>query len=102
MTAADIQTFIGSAILILATLGGGVQWLLTYIKAAQTQGELAEAKARTELSDRLYEEIRLLRQELANSHEEKRLYLRRIFQLENAIHAQTGMEMPVMEGWPPA
>lgn len=102
MTAADIQTLIGSAILILATLGGGVQWLLTYIKAAQTQGELAEAKARTELSDRLYEEIRLLRQELANSHEEKRLYLRRIFQLENAIHAQTGMEMPVMEGWPPA
>jgi hypothetical protein len=102
MTATDINTFIGSVIIVLATLGGGVQWLLTYIKAAQTEGELAEAKARTELSDRLYEEIRLLRQELANSHEEKRLFMRRIFQLENAIHMQAGMEMPVLAGWPPA
>jgi hypothetical protein len=102
MNPSDLNLILGATAALLVTLGGGAKWLLMYIDAQQTKGELAEAAARNELSVRLYEEIRVLRLELSNSHAEKRLYLRRIFQLESFIHAQEGLMMPIMDGWPPA
>lgn len=101
MNATDIQILLASIGGLFVTLGVGSKWLLMYIDQKQAQSELAEATARTELSTRLYEEIRVLRLELANSHQEKRMYLRRIFQLEAFIHSHPGIQVPQMEGWPP-
>jgi hypothetical protein len=102
MNASDVNILIGAGVSIAVVVGGGAKWLLMYIDGLQAKSELAETKARGELSGRLYEEIRMLRLELSNAHAEKRLYLRRIFQLESYIHAQPSMKMPEMEGWPPA
>lgn len=102
MTASEINMVVGAVLALFAAIAGGGKWLLLYINAQQAESDLAETKARGELSDRLYEEIRVLRLELSNSHAEKRLYLRRIFQLESFIHAQQGLMMPTMDGWPPA
>jgi len=101
MSASDIQILIGSVTGLFVVLAGGAKWLLSHIDARQVKSELAEAKARTELSDRLHEEIRVLRSEVASMQSEKGLYLRRIFQLERFIHAQPGINIPEMEGWPP-
>ena len=54
------------------------------------------------LSERLYEELRVLRQELVETQATNRLCLRRIYQLEGFIHKQPGIESPAMDGWPPA
>ena len=102
MNSGDINLFIGAILSVAATVGVGVKWLLMYIDSQQSKSDLAESAARHELSTRLYDEIKLLRTELANSHAEKRLYLRRIFQLENFIQGHEGLKMPVMDGWPPA
>jgi hypothetical protein len=101
MTASDVNILIGSVLAVAAVCGTGVRWLLMYIDGLQAKSELAETKARGELSTNLYEEIRMLRLELSNAQAEKRLFLRRIFQLESHIHAQPGMTMPEMDGWPP-
>lgn len=101
MTASDIQIIFASIAALLLALGGGVKWLLVYVAGKQAEGALSESKARSKLSERLYEEIRVLRLELANSHAEKQIYLRRIFQLEAFIHSHEGIELPVMDGWPP-
>lgn len=101
MTATDIQVLLASIGAFLVTVGLGSKWLLMYIHAEQAKSMLAESNARVELSTRLYEEIRILRLELANSHAEKRIYLRRIFQLEGFIHSHPGIILPPMEGWPP-
>lgn len=101
MSASEIQILIGSIVGLIATLAGGCRWLLTHIEANQVKSNLVEEKARTELSNRLYEEIRVLRAELSTSIRENRVYLRRIYQLEAVIHRQPNLELPVMEGWPP-
>lgn len=98
----DFQILSFSIVGIFAALGGGVKWLTTHLDAKQDKAALAESEARTELSNRLHEEIRVLRIELADMRAEKRLYLRRILQLEAFIHAQPGMAIPLMDGWPPA
>ena len=108
MSASDIQILIGSVIGLIAALAGGCKWLLMHIEANQVKANLAEEKARSELSTRLYAEISALRQELlvsraetTASHKENKLYLRRIFQLEAFIHTQKGVQAPQMDGWPP-
>ena len=66
------------------------------------QAARRELEARTELSERLQMEISSLRQELEKVRGENALYLRRIYQLESFIHLQPGIDIPRMDGWPPA
>lgn len=101
MSAADAQMLIGSVIGILAVLGAGVKWMLTHIDSVQVKSDLAEERARTDLSNRLYDEIKSLRSQLDKLVEDKSLYLRRIYQLESFIHKHPGIDIPHMEGWPP-
>lgn len=86
---------------LIVLFGGGAKWLLAHIAANAATSALKESEARAALSERLHDEIRLLRTELAEMHVEKKIYLRRIFQLERFIHAQPGINIPDMEGWPP-
>ena len=101
MSANDINVIIGAFVMAAGIIGAGIKWLLTYIDGQQSKAELIESCARTDLSNRLYDEIKLLRIELTNSHKEKQLYLRRILQLEAYIHNQQNLIMPKMDGWPP-
>ena len=86
---------------LIVLFGGGSKWLLAHIAANAATSALKESEARSLLSEHLHNEIRILRIELAEMHIEKKLYLRRIFQLERFIHAQPGIDIPDMEGWPP-
>lgn len=79
----------------------GAKWLLTHIEKLQAQAALTNVKSQSELSVRLHEEIAALRLEINLMHSEKRLYLRRIFQLESFIHNHPGVNIPVMADWPP-
>lgn len=101
MSANDIQVLLGSAGAFILILSGGGKWLLTHIDALQAKSSLLESTAREALSNRLHEEIRVLRVELVESHKISRLYLRRIHQLEGFIHTQPGIDIPAMDGWPP-
>ena len=101
MTVGDWQVLISSVVGFLAVLAGGSKWLLTHIDALQSRAALTESNARENLSNRLHEEIRVLRLELAETHATNRLYLRRIYQLEAFIHKQPGIDIPDMPGWPP-
>lgn len=94
MTPSEIQILIGSIAGLVAAVAGGAKWLLTYIESLQIKASMAEAVAREKLSERLHEEIRVLRIE-------NQLYLRRIYQLEGFIHRQPGIDIPHLEGWPP-
>lgn len=87
---------------LLAVVGGGIKWLLGRVEARIAASAANEKEAREELAKRLNEEIRLLRIELVVAQKDKSLYLRRIYMLENFIHKQPGIEIPIMEGWPPA
>lgn len=97
----DINALVASAVVLLGALGAGVKWLLVYISAKQAQSALTESEARSALSTRLHEEIRVLRIEVAALHTENRIYLRRIFQLEGVINDHPDITLPATEGWPP-
>lgn len=86
---------------VLGGIGAGIRWLLGRVEARIAASAASEKEAREKLADRLNEEIRLLRIELSVSQKDKSLYLRRIYMLENFIHKQPGIEIPIMEGWPP-
>lgn len=101
MTAQDFPVFLGSIGTFLLILGGGSKWLLSHIDAKAIKSALAEERARTELSTRLYEEIKVLREQVARMQIERNVYIRRIYQLETFIHSQPGIDIPVMSGWPP-
>ena len=98
MTPSEI---LAAIVTVSAIVGGGAKWIFVVIRADQTAMALKEAEARIELSQRLHDEIRLLRVDLSVMHKEKKLYLRRIYQLEAFIHSKPGMDLPIMEGWPP-
>jgi hypothetical protein len=101
VTAGDINAIIASSLAVAAIIGGGMKWFLSHVEAIQVKAALSEEKARTALSERLHEEIRILRNDLTNMHVEKNLFLRRIFQLEGFIHKLPGIDIPDMPGWPP-
>lgn len=101
MTPFDIQVLVGTALAVAAAIATGAKWLLTHVEALQSKATVVESAAREMLSNRLHEEIRVLRVELVSMHGEKKLLLRRIYQLETFIHAQQGISIPDMEGWPP-
>ena len=102
MTATDLGVLIGAVAGLLALLGGGAKWLLDYIKGMQAAAALKESEARADLSTRLQQEIAELRAELAQMRVMSNVYLKRVYQLENFIHQQPGIQIPVMDGWPPA
>lgn len=101
MSAVDIQILLGSIAGVLVVLGGGSKWLLSYVDAIQVKSALAEERARTSLSSRLHEEIKVLRDQLESMRTRENLYMRRIYQLESFIHQQPGIDIPTMTGWPP-
>lgn len=101
MTSSEGQIIITALISLLVVFGGGIKWTLMYIDGKQAKSSLSESEARTTLSTMLHEEIRILRQELATSNSNSKIYLRRIYQLESFIHMQAGISIPMMEGWPP-
>lgn len=97
----DFNAIIMAVLAVLAAIGAAGKWILMYVDGKQAASDLVESRALAALSERLHEEIRVLRLELANSHVLSRLYLRRIHQLETYIHMQSNLNMPTMEGWPP-
>lgn len=112
MSAADISTLLIAAGGFLVVLGGGGKYLLSRMDAKNeaaairmdAKNELAakqEDAARTALSERLQVEISHLREELQKVQGANALYLRRIYQLESFIHRQPGIDIPMMDGWPP-
>lgn len=106
MTPESFVIVLTAAGAFLATLGGGAKWLLAKVEARMQASENRENFARLALNDRLQAEIKELREELHKErHEraaEQRLFMRRIYQLESYIHTQPGIDLPIMEGWPPA
>lgn len=97
----DFNAIIMAILAVIAAIVGAGKWVIMYVDGKQAASDLSESKALTALSQRLHEEIRVLRLELAHSHSMNRIYLRRIFQLETFIHSQPGVNVPPMEGWPP-
>lgn len=102
MNASDISTLLIAAGGFLVVLGGGGKYLLSRMDAKNEAAALNEDKARSALSERLQTEISYLRQELQEVQGKSALYLRRIYQLESFIHKQPGIDIPLMDGWPPA
>lgn len=98
----DIPALLTAAGGLLLILGGGAKWLLSRMDAKNEAAALREGQARTELSERLQVEISHLREEVSELQKLNGLYRRRIFQLESVIHRQVGMDIPTMDGWPPA
>lgn len=101
MSATDFQILLGSVGALLLVLGGGSKWLLMHIGALQTTSALSQMELMNKLDVRVQEEIRDLRREVTSMHTEKKVMLRRIYQLEALIHKQTDLDLPIMEGWPP-
>lgn len=101
MNASDISTILGAAGGVFLVLGGGAKYLLSRMDAKNEAAAKQEDEARTALSDRLQVEISHLREELQKVQGANALYLRRIYQLESFIHRQPGIDIPLMDGWPP-
>ena len=98
----DFSSYVVAITGLLIAVGGGIKYLLGRVETRIAASAANEKEAREELAKRLNEEIRLLRVELVTAQKDKSLYLRRIYVLENFIHKQPGIEIPTMEGWPPA
>ena len=101
MSASEIQIFLASIGAFLVILAGGTKWLLTHIENQQIKAAQAESALRTQLADRLHEEIRGVKLELLESQATNRLYLKRIYQLEALILKLTDLDLPELIGWPP-
>jgi hypothetical protein len=101
MTPSEIALLLAAFGAFFATMGGGIKWLLAHIDAKTSEAQLQEVTARALLGDRLNEDIRMLRSDIAALRAEKAIFLRRIYQLEGFIHMQPGITIPTMEGWPP-
>lgn len=102
MTPESVTLLIGALGSFLLVLGGGCKWMLSHLDAKDKASALRESEARNELSKRLNEEITLLRTEISRLQSYQALHVRRIYQLEYFIHTQPGINIPTMEGWPPA
>jgi hypothetical protein len=97
----DVVIVLGALGTLLISVGGGLKWLLAHIDTKASAAQQVEASARRLLSDKLNDDIRILRSDIASLRSEKAVYIRRIYQLEGYIHNQPGMSIPVMDGWPP-
>ena len=102
MTPESITLLIGALGGFFIVIGGGAKWMLVHLDAKDTASALRESEARNELSKRLNDEISSLRAALDKLQNVNQLYLRRVYQLESMIHNQPSLDLPSMEGWPPA
>ena len=94
---APIITAIGA---MLAIFGAGTKWLIGYLDAKAIAAAAREDEARKALADRFESEIAQLRREVENLTTQNRIYLRRIYQLENLAQTHS-IPLPLTEGWPP-
>ena len=112
MSATEINALFISTITFLGVLGAACRWVLGRVDAKQKAAEdrqekatltlsLKESEARGELSKRLHDEIRVLREEINTMHAAARVMMRRIYDLEETIHNTPGLALPNTEGWPP-
>jgi hypothetical protein len=105
MTVQEWPIVAGALAGLLAVFGTGIKWLVGRIDTQQANAAKMESDARMELSARLHEEIRVLRDELTQARkthaEELALYRQRVYQLEHFIHEQPGINIPSAEWWPP-
>ena len=119
MSAADIVLLIGAISGLLVVFGGGLKYLLDRVDAraretrllaeaanALTNGDMAKARlaeleSRMQLSNRLHDDLSVMRAEIETLKHRNALYLQRIYQLEAFIHKQPGIDIPLMKGWPP-
>lgn len=101
MAVESITLLIGALGTFFVVIGGGAKWMLSHLDAKEQSSALRESEARNALSARMHEEISALRKQLEEVRLCSQLYLRRVYQLEYAIHSQPGMALPNMEGWPP-
>lgn len=101
MTPESVTLLLGALGGFFVVIGGGAKWLLSHLDAKDAASALRESEARGELSKRLNDEISLLRSDIAKLQSDKGLYMKRIYQLEFFIRTQPGIEIPLMDGWPP-
>lgn len=101
MNVENITLLLGALGTFLVVIGGGAKWLLSHLDSKEQASALRESEARNALSARMHDEISGLRKQLDELRLSSQVYLRRVYQLEFAIHSQPGMSLPVMEGWPP-
>jgi hypothetical protein len=112
VTPAELNTLIGSIGVSYIAILGGFKWILTHIdnkqkllseEAAKERAQFAlkEAEARADLSRRLHDEIRVLRDDINVMHAGAKLMTRRIYDLEKTIHNTPDLDLPVTFGWPP-
>ena len=101
MTAESVTLLLGALGAFFVVIGGGAKWMLSHLDAKDQASALRESEARNALSARMNDEISALRGQLDVVRSSSQIYLRRVYQLEHAIHSQPGMSLPVMEGWPP-
>lgn len=101
MTVQDILMILGAIGTLVVSLGGAAKWILNYIDTKAKEALDNEKKARDELKQYMDKEIHELNEQLKVVHVKEGLYLKRIMQLEAYILGQKGLELPIMEGWPP-
>lgn len=112
MSPTEINALFISTIAFFGVLGAACKWVLGRVDAKQIYAEqrqekasltlsLRESEARSELSARLHDEVRVLREEINTMHAEARVMMRRIYDLEKTIHNTPGLALPETEGWPP-
>ena len=91
MTFQEINVILGSAGSVLLIIGGGIKYLLMRVDEKNRQAAAEQQKARTELNERLHQEITDLRT----------VVNRRVYALEAYIQAMPGVQLPETPGWPP-
>lgn len=101
MTANDLTLIIAALSGLVGVMAGGAKWLIATVDARNTTAALDQAKAREALSNRLQDEITVLRRDISVLQTKEALYIRRIYQLESFIHRHPGIDIPDMSGWPP-
>lgn len=112
MSPTELNALFISSLAFLGALGAACKWVLGRVDAKQVSAEqrqerdgltlsLRESEARGELSRRLHDEIRILREEIHTMHAAARVMMRRIYDLEKTIHNTPGLALPDTEGWPP-
>lgn len=103
MNAQEVSTVVGSLAAFAAVLGGGIKFLLARVDEKNRQAAAEQLQARTDLQNRLNEEIRDLRTMVNRLQSENAVYMRRVFALEAFIqtHLPNHPHLPETPGWPP-
>jgi len=96
----NIMLILGGVGTLLVSLGGAAKWILTYIDEKGKAALESEKSARNDLKNYMDQAIQSLNEQLHTVMTREALYLRRVLQLEAYVQDK-GMDLPIMEGWPP-